>query len=46
MAVLTTGTIQRLNFQIRLSEVTNVIAIIYGIAASGAVHPNTGARKW
>jgi hypothetical protein len=36
VAILTSGTTQRLNFQIRLSETSNVVAIMYGTAASGA----------
>jgi hypothetical protein len=41
MAIITTGTLQRLNFQIRLNETTNVVSIVYGLVASGA-STNTG----
>ena len=36
VAILTTGTAQRLNFQIRLNETSNTVAIVYGTVASGA----------
>ncbi len=36
VAILTTGVIQRLNFQIRLNETTNTVSIVYGTVASGA----------